>query len=127
MSDLPRKLSVKQEKAIAALLSERSGRAAAQKVGVSEKQLYRWMTLPEFSAALKDAESQLLDAASRVLLIGVNDALETLRALMTSAESEAVKRQAASDWLAKLLQVKELADLEKRVAALEAATYDNQK
>lgn len=85
------------------------------------------MTLPEFSAALKDAESQLLDAASRVLLIGVNDALETLRALMTSAESEAVKRQAASDWLAKLLQVKELADLEKRVAALEAATYDNQK
>jgi hypothetical protein len=113
-------LTTKQKKALSAMLTERTTEQAAAKAGISERQLYRWLELPGFQAELKALESQLIDAATRRLLVGIDDALDTLHHLMTFAESEAVKRQAASDWLAKLLQVKELADLEKRIAALEA-------
>ena len=93
--------------------------AAAQVAGISERQLYRWLELPEFQTELKTLESQLIDAATRRLLVGIDTALDTLHSLMIGAESEAVKRQAASDWLTKMLTIRELQELEERLRKIE--------
>jgi hypothetical protein len=42
---------------------------------------------------------------------------------MTKAKSESVRKQAASDWLAHLIKLRELRNIEKRLTALEAAIY----
>jgi hypothetical protein len=113
-------LTTKQTKAITALLTSRTVTEAATAANISARQLYRWLELPGFVTALKAAESQVIDAATRRLLAGMGDALDTLHELMTTAESESVRRAAADNWLAQVLRVRELADLEKRLAALEA-------
>ena len=58
-------ITVKQQKAITALLSERTGRDAAKKAGVSEKTLYGWLADKDFRAALRSAEAEVLDTVTR--------------------------------------------------------------
>jgi len=118
-------ITPKQNKAIAALLTERTATAAAQAVNISERQLYRWLADPVFCAHLKQAEGRLLEATTRRLLASVGAALDTLDELNTGAASESVRARAANDILNQLLRVRELADIEKRLAALEAASHDN--
>ena len=61
-SKLPRKF----EQALAALLSESSVARAAAKVGVSEKTLRNWLKQPDFVAAYRDAQKDLVEAGSVV-------------------------------------------------------------
>jgi len=49
------KLGRKQEEAIAALLSQRSIEDAARTCSVGARTLIRWLKLPEFNAAYRDA------------------------------------------------------------------------
>ena len=48
-------------------------------------------------------------------------ALDTLSELMTTAESESVRRAAASEWLANCLTIRQETELEKRLTELEKA------
>jgi len=114
-------LSSKQRKAIASLLSQRTIEDAAKSTGISSRTIYRWMVSDAFRTALLDAEGQAVDAATRRLIGGKDVALDTLADLMVKAESESVRRQAASDWLAHLIKMRELRNIEKRLTALEAA------
>jgi hypothetical protein len=118
-------ITAKQTKAITALLSERTTAAAAKAAKISERQLYRWLADPAFCAHLKQAEGQLLDGVTRRLLASVGAALDTLEELNTGAASESVRARVANDMLNQLLRVRELADIEKRLAVLEAANHDN--
>ena len=68
-----------------------------------------------------------MDAASRRLLAGQSQALDTLGDLMQGATSEQVRRQAARDWLDMWLKVRELRDLENRITELEARLNVNQE
>jgi hypothetical protein len=113
-------LTTKQTKAVIALLTNRTLTEAAAVANISPRQLYRWLELPEFIAALRVIESQVLGEATRRLLTGMGEALDTLHDLMTSAQSESVRRSAADNWLAQTLRVRELVELERRLAALEA-------
>jgi len=115
-------LTTKQAKAITALLSERTTTEAATAAKISERQLYRWLADPVFCAHLKQAEGQILDAATRRLVQSIGQALDTLEELNRAANSESVRARAANDLLTHMLKVRELADLEKRIAALEART-----
>ena len=114
-------LSSKQRKAIVSLLSQRTIEDAAKSTGISSRTIYRWMVSDVFRNALLEAESQAVDEATRRLIGGKDTALDTLADLMTKAESESVRRQAASDWLAHLIKMRELRNIEKRLTALEAA------
>ena len=120
-------LSVKQIKAITALLSERTGRAAAKRTGVSEKTLYLWMGDPVFRAALRSAEAGILDEVTRRLTSGQALALDALEMLITKAKHESTKRQAAVDWLNLSLKFIDTVNIDQRLTALEAAIYDNKK
>ncbi len=108
-----------QQKALSALLTEPSITRAAQVVGITPKTIYRYLELPEFREQLSKAQGAILSEAHGSLLAGITEALETLRELHKSAESESVRRQAASDWISHALRLAELVDIESRLQALE--------
>jgi hypothetical protein len=57
------KLSKKMEVAIACLLTASTNAEAATKAGVSEASLQRWLRLPEFLRAYRDARRAVLERA----------------------------------------------------------------
>ena len=71
-------LTTRQRAAIAALLAAPSVLAAAHNAGVGARTLYRWLEDPTFRKALQEAEDLAIDAASRRLLSGQSQALDTL-------------------------------------------------
>src|SRR5262249_27887016 len=57
------KLNDRQEALIAALLMEPTHAAAASKAGVSEATLHRWLHLPEFQVAYRQARRRVVETA----------------------------------------------------------------
>jgi len=120
-------LTTTQQRAIAALLSERDIRAAAKKAGVGERTLHRWLDDPAFQAELKTAETRAIDAAIRRLAELSGLAVDTLSAAMNDEQTPpATKIRAAEVVLTKRPLLKELYDLEARIAALESRLNDGQ-
>jgi hypothetical protein len=72
------KLTSKQEALIAALLTEPNHAAAAIKAGVGKTTLYRWMRLPEFRAAYRQARRELVEGAIGRIQAGTGKAVEAL-------------------------------------------------
>lgn len=120
-------ITVKQQKAITALLSERTTRDAAKTAGVNEKTLYTWLNEPNFRAALRSAEKDILDDVTRRLSAGQSLALDTLEKLVKSARHESTKLRASVAWLEMSLKFRDMQDIEERLTALEAAINDNKK
>lgn len=120
-------ITVKQQKAITALLSERTTRDAAKTAGVNEKTLYTWLNEPAFRGALRSAEKDILDDVTRRLSAGQGLALDTLTKLIQSARHESTKLRASVAWLELSLKYKDMQDIEDRLTALEAAQNDNKK
>jgi hypothetical protein len=68
----------KQETVIAALLSEPTQAAAATKAGVSEATLQRWLRLPAFRAAYREARRQVVEVAVARLQQVASEAVQAL-------------------------------------------------
>lgn len=118
-------LTLKQRKAVTALLTTPDVTAAAKDAGVSRETVYKWMQLPAFQTALHEAEALALAAVSRRLVTLADIATATLEAAMSDAAIPASTRVRAADAvLARLLQVRELVTLEARVRELEAHMED---
>lgn len=117
-------ITTKQQKAIAALLSEKTIGAAAKSAGVGERTLYTWLDEPNFKAALRSAEREILDEVTRRLSAGQSLALDTLQKLVTSARHESTKLRASVAWLELSLKFRDINDIEDRLTALEAAIHD---
>ena len=113
-------LPTNQQRAITALLEEKTVRAAAQRVKLSEKTIYRYLGQAEFRKALQGAQAAIYSEITNRLTVGTNTALDKLENLIKSAQSEAVQRAAIADWLTYALKVYELQSLEARISALEA-------
>lgn len=115
-------LTTKQKQAIAALLSSRNVKEAAHAAHVSERSLYRWLTLPAFRAAVLEAEGNAIDWATR-RLIGLQDgAIDTLESVLNDFQAGAgVRLRAAQAVLDYLLRLRELRNIEERLAVLEKA------
>ena len=85
-----------RERAIVALLSERTLAAAAECCGVNEKTLRRWMADDEaFKADLAAARRAMFEAAMNRLQPLAARAVETLEALMDSSAPPSVRLGAA--------------------------------
>ena len=112
-------LTPRQRRGVAAILDCPTITTAAIRAGVAEKTIDRWLKLPAFVAELKARQAAVIDRASGRLVQGLAQALDTLSDLMTTAESESVRRSAASEWLANCMTIREQTDLEKRLEALE--------
>lgn len=120
-------LPPKKRKAIAAILAQPTMQQAAKAAGISERQLYRWLDMPEFQAELKAAENELIDAAGKKLSAGLEVALTALLELITGAESEAVRRLAAADWLNQAFKVYDLRTLAARMDEIERRLNNGQR
>lgn len=132
------KLSRNQEKAIAALLSNPSIPEAAAAVGIAEKTLRRWLDDDGFRAAYREACQQVVAAVVQKLQGAMDKALDELVNILAAEETKffafqgmVVSERNVIAWGPRLgaaktilemgFKAKELADLEARIAALEAA------
>ncbi len=117
------KLGRKQEEAIAALLSQRNIEEAARAAGVGTRTLIRWLKLPEFRVAYREARRAAFSQSIARLQQASSAAATTLLKIMLDVNAPASTRvRAADSVLDHAKQAIELEDIEARVALLEEAT-----
>lgn len=120
-------ISTDQKRAIVCLLEEKTVSDAAKAAKVSRTTLHIWMKEPAFDAALKEAETELLNQAVRRLANGLSAALDTVTELNSSAFKESVRLRAAQVILERYFAAKQIADLEARLALLEERQKENER
>lgn len=111
-------LTARQQRAIDALLTSKDVKAAAAAAGVGYKTLRRWLELPPFRAALREAVTALTDQTIRRLADLASTAVETLSTAMTSADKDSVKVSAANAVLTHLYDLSTARTLEGEIDAL---------
>src|SRR5262245_25079799 len=112
------KLNRKQEALIAALLTEPTHAAAAAKAGVSEATLHRWLHLPAFQAAYRQARRGIVEAAIGRLQRATGKAVEALERNLT-CENPGHEIRASLGILDHAVKAVELLDVIERVEELE--------
>jgi hypothetical protein len=117
MSGKP-KLNRKQEAVIAALLTEPTHAAAAAKARVSEATLHRWLRLPDFQSAYREARRRVVEGAIGRLQQVTNKAVDTLERNLACGQPGSEIR-AALGVLDHAVKAVELVDLVERVEELE--------
>jgi DeoR/GlpR family transcriptional regulator of sugar metabolism len=117
-------LPYRQRKAIPALLSSHTLENAAELIGVSTKTIRRYLENPTFKSVLFQAEGEAINAATRRLINLQNKSIDLIASLMDNpATSHNVKLRAAQTVLDFSIKLRELRNLEERIAALENALY----
>jgi hypothetical protein len=116
------KLGRKQEEAIAALLTHRNIEEAAGAAGIGARTLLRWLKIPEFQAAYRQARRDAFGQAVARLQQGTSAAATTLlKTLIDPGTPPSVKVRAAEAIFNHAAKAIEIEDIEARVAALEQA------
>ena len=119
-------LGRKQEDAIAALLTQRNIEEAAHSAGIGTRTLLRWLKVPEFQTAYRQARRDAFGQAVARLQQGTSAAATTLLKLLIEPNTPASVRVRAADAIfnhaAKAIEIE---DLEARVADLERALNDS--
>jgi hypothetical protein len=116
-------LGRKQEEAVAALLTQRNVEEAARAAGIGTRTLIRWMKLPEFQAAYREARRAAFGQAVARLQQGTSAAATTLLKTMIDPNTPASVRVRAAEVIFNHAgKAIELEDIEARVAELERAT-----
>jgi hypothetical protein len=118
------KLERRQEVFIAALLTEPTISAAAQRAQISEATALRWLKLPEVSDAARAARRQVVEAAIAHLQGSASEAVEALRRNLAPETPRAIQVRAAVAILQFATQATELVEVLERVDRLEAALAD---
>src|SRR5437764_7546041 len=116
-----RKITPRQEKALAALLAEPTHAAAAARAQVSEATLYRWLKQPAFQAAYRELRRRAVDGAVSHLQQATAEAVETLRRGLSCGQPVAEVR-AARIVIDQAARWAELIDLAERLEELERQT-----
>lgn len=116
-------LKVKQERAIAALVSEPTISAAAIKAGIGERTLHTWLTDPDFKKAYRKAQRVVTEHAITSLQKSTVQAIEVITKIMNDPQEKSTTRIMASKiMLENGLKGLELEDLGQRIEELEQNT-----
>lgn len=115
------KLERRHEVFIAALLTEPTITAAAQRARISEATALRWLKLPDVSEAARSARRQVVEAAIAHLQGSASEAVEALRRNLAPETPRAIQVRAAVAVLQFATQAVELVEVLERVDRLEAA------
>ncbi len=122
------KFGRKKEEAIAALLSQRNMEEAAHAAGIGTRTLLRWLKLPEFQAAYREARRAAFGQAVARLQQATGAAVSTLLKVMVDPNTPAsTKVRAADSVLDHSAKSIEIEDIDARVAALEAAAQSGEQ
>jgi hypothetical protein len=116
-----KKLTVKQNRALASLLAGGDYLEAAAAADVERRTIYRWMENPTFYDVLLRRKTQAIDAASVRLAGGMDKAIGVmLRIMEDDGAAPSIQLRAAHYYLSHALRVIELADILQRIEAIEA-------
>jgi len=114
------KFGRKMEDAIAALLTQRNVDEAARAAGIGTRTLLRWLQLPEFQKAFRDARRAAFSQSIARLQQGASAAATTLLKTMIDPNTPAsVRIRAAECVMNHAMKAIEIEDIEARVTALE--------
>jgi hypothetical protein len=115
-------LARKQEEAIAALLTQRNMEEAARAAGIGTRTLLRWLTVPEFQKAYREARRAAFSQSIARLQQATSAAVTTLLKVMVDPSTPpSTKVRAADSVLGHSATAIELEDIEARVSELERA------
>ena len=118
----------KQEDAIAALLIQRNVEEAAKSINIAPKTLIRWMKVPEFQTAYREARRAAFSQSIARLQQGTSAAASTLLKIMLDQTSPASTRVRAAECIMNhAAKAMELEDIGVRVTALEEAAKDQNR
>jgi len=122
------KFGRKREEAIAALLSKTRIEDAAGAVGISVRTLLRWLKIPEFAAAYREARrSVILQTIGRLQQASAAAVATLLRIMLDPATPAAVRVRAADCVLAQTFKGMENEDIDARVSELERVAATRNK
>ena len=114
------KFGRKKEETIAALLSQRNVEEAARFVNIGTKTLLRWLQLPEFERAYREARRAAFAQSIARLQQASSAAVATLLKIMVDPSAPASRRiKAADSVLGHAAKAIEIEDIEVRVTELE--------
>ncbi len=117
------KFGRKKEEAIAALLTQRNIEEAARSIDVAPKTLLRWLQVPEFRKAYREARRDAFGQAVARLQQGTTAAATTfLKTMIDPNVPASVRLRAAEAVFNHAAKAIEIEDIEARVAALELAS-----
>ncbi len=116
------KFGRKKEEAIAALLSQRSIEDAARVVNIGTNTLLRWLQLPEFKSAYREARREGVNQAIARMQQATGAAGTVALKLMTDPNVPAAVRLRAAEFVFdRAISGVEIEDIEARLAELERA------
>lgn len=117
---MPKNLTPRKRKALEALLTSGDISQAANTAGVSRDSVYRWLQDSEFQQAMNAGTQAALQGLSQSLLTLGAAAAKTLQSALDDPTAPLAARLRAADIvLTRLLQMRELVDLDKRLTELE--------
>ena len=93
--------------------------AASHKAGVSISTVQRRLQDPEFKAELQKVRSDMVQRAANTLTAAMMEAIKTLLSLQQPSTAAATRLGAARTILEMGIKIREVADLEERLTALE--------
>jgi len=112
----------RKKEAIAALLIQLNVEEAARSIGIATRTLLRWMRIPEFQTAYREARRAAYGQSIARLQQATSAAVSTLLKIMVDTNAGASSRvRAADSVLNHAKEAIEIEDIEVRVAALEQA------
>ena len=118
-----KKITTRQRRAIAALLTERDAKKAAESAGVGYRSLCRWLDDRLFLVELKRAEGEVIAEAVRSLINDMGKNYEVMREIRDGRAAPNVRLRAAIARDQALLRWREALDIEQRIGELEKAVF----
>src|SRR5262249_52252040 len=117
MADRPRKRA--DDALLLALACGASVEQAARQCGLSARTVYRRLAEPDFRRRLQALRGDMVSRTAGTLTAAATEAVRTLLELLKNSVSDAVRLGAARAVLEIGMKVREVADLEERLAELE--------
>jgi len=109
------------ERLVMALACGATVEAAAQATGMHKRTVYRRLEDPAFRQRLQQARGEMVQRTAGMLTAAAGESVKALLALLKEGTPPAVRLGAARAVLEIGMKVREVAELEQRLAALEAA------
>ena len=120
-SERPRKTAGSNEDLMIALACGATVEAAAAKAGIAERTVYRRLDDPDFRQKLQEFRSNMVERASAMLSASGLEAVKTLLGLMERTIPHATRLGASRAVLELGMRLRDLLEVEQRLAALEKA------
>lgn len=101
--------------------------SAARKAGVSDSTVYRRLKDPGFNRELAKLQSEMVQRATAMLTASTTEAAKTLLALQDASNPPAIRLGAARAIVDFGVKMRQMVELEERLAVVEALFKDREK